>query len=842
MRIGLITLLFLSVTFSSFSQTTQIQGVVVDSLSGKPIPFVKVKMVGGRAGTLTDTSGHYSLLSRPEWDTVEFSFVGYRSKRFAITAGIPNEINVQLAPDIKSFDVVEIVAGENPAFEILRQVKKRKKVNNPEKLDAYECEVYNKMQFDVNKLGKKFEERKVFNKMDVINDYVDVDTSTDYKYLPMLLTESISDYYFKSSPEQRKEVIKANRITGVDYLQLQQFTGDFHQSVNIYENYIELFNKEFMSPIADGGRAFYKYYLIKPDTIIDGYNCYHIQFVPRRKGDAVFEGDMWITDSTYAIKEVIAKIPDNVNLNYVSDLYVHQYYDEVEPGTWMVTKEEMKGYFDLFNDINKKKKKLIGATVHKTTTREDFTLNKDRPFDFYVADLIIEDSAKYRDDSYWEENRHDSLTEEEQGVIEMVDSLKNNKRFKFYENLSYFAYSGFWRAGPIEIGNIYSMYNRNTVEGHRLMLSLRTSNFFSTKVEINAFGLYGFGDTLSPKPAGGPWKYGASVRWKVRNSPREMLRFAYRRRIEQLGLSSSIGDIGNSFTTLFSLGPLDKLTMVQNGSISFEKDWRFDMRTFNAIEWKRFVPLGNSDYSRYDPTTGDTSQITSLTSFEIRNQIMYTKEEKFLNGQFDRTSLGSKHPIISLTHTWGLRDVIGSEYNFHRLDFVWDHRPRVGMFGRVQYSIYAGKIFGTVPYPFLQIHQGNQTFYLQRTTFNLMRYYEFISDEWVGINFEHRLQGFIMDRIPLIKKLKLRMVYNAKMVVGRYNNKHNSELILPTYSRRLQHPYYEVGVGLENIFKFVRVDAVWRLSYRDATYFDVKDNMEKNVRNFGVYFTFTSDF
>jgi hypothetical protein len=361
------------------------------------------------------------------------------------------------------------------------------------------------------------------------------------------------------------------------------------------------------------------------------------------------------------------------------------------------------------------------------------------------------------------------------------------------------------------------------------MLSLRTSNKFSSKVELNGFWIYGFGDQ--------DMKSGGSFRWKVKNAPREMMRFAYRRRIEILGLDASIGDVGNSFTTLFSLAPQDKLTMVEKGEWSFEKDWRFDMRTFNSVEWKRFSPLGFSDYSRVSEVSGDTTKIGSLTSFEVRNQLMYTKEEKFLNGQFDRTSLGSKFPILSLTHTWGIKGVLGSEFNFHRVDFIYDHRPRVGMFGRIQYSIYAGKIFGTVPYPFLQIHPGNETLFLQRTGFNLMTYYEFISDQWLGFNFEHRLQGFIMDRIPLIKKLKLRALYNAKMVIGSYNAKHDATLLLPSYSNRLTKPYAEVGVGIENIFKFIRIDAVWRLSYRDHL------NSQGNpVRNFGVMFMFTSDF
>ena len=829
MKLSFLLIAFFGLVMGGYAQITKIQGVVTDSLTGEPIAFAKVRLTNGLGGTLTDTSGHYSILTKQPGDSIVFSFVGYKKQFAAINPGIPNQIDIKLVPDIRSFEAVIVDAGQNPALEILRKVREHRDENNPENLDAYECEVYNKMQFDVNKLGEGFEDRKAFNKMDIIDKYVDQDSIKNVKYLPILLTESISDYYYKKSPKQVKEVIKASRITGVDYMQLQQFTGDLHQKVNIYDNHIELFNKEFLSPIASTGKLFYDYFLQLPDTI-DGEICHHIHFLPKTKGDAVFKGDIWIVDSSFAVKRVEAKIPDDVNLNYVSDLLVVQNYDRVNGGQYMITEEEVTGYFDPFNDLRKdSKKKLIGVTVHKHTTRKNFTLNEPHGFDFYVADVVLDDSAKVRPEEYWDEHRHEKLTEEEQGVIDMVDSLEHNKRFKFYENLTYFAYTGFWRAGPVEIGSAYSLYNRNQVEGHRVMLNLRTSNKFSTKVELNAFGIYGFGDER--------FKYGGSVRWKLKNAPREMLRFAYSKKIEQLALPSSLGDIGNSFTTLFSLGPLDKLTMVDKASISLEKDWSFDMRTFNAIEWKQFLPLGTSDYQRIDQNSGDTLQVTALTSFQIRNQIMYTKEEKFINGQFDRLSLGSKYPIISLTHTWSIADVFGSDNNFHRLDFIWDHRPRVGMMGRIQYSVYAGKVFGTVPYPFMQLHPGNQTLYLQRTGFNLMRYYEFISDEWIGVNFEHRLQGFIMDRIPLVRKLKLRLVYHAKMVVGRYNNKHNAELLLPSYANELKQPYYEAGVGLENIFKFIRVDAVWRLSYRDH----LKDNGEQ-VNNFGVLFTFYSDF
>lgn len=802
----------------------QLKGTVLDSITGEGIPFGKVRLKLQNTATVTSAEGDYTIRSSYSKDTLLVDFIGYKQAVIPVSKNTASPLDINLQENVASLDEVVITAGENPAFEILRKIKENKPINDPERLEAYECKVYNKMQFSINNMGDKFEERRAYRKFDFIMDYVD--SLDGEKYLPVLLSESISKYYFKSNPTQKKEVIEATRITGIDNLELGQFTGDMYQNVNIYEDYLELFNKEFLSPIANEGKLFYKYYLMQKDTL-DGQPCYHIQFKPKRKGGALFQGDFWVTDDTYAVKRVIAEIPNDVNLNYVSDFYVEQDYSLVDDSIYVLTQEHMTANFDLFSE--QEDSPLIGVTINKSVNRENFILNDVKPFNFYVSDVVILDSAETREDQYWENKRSVELTEEEAGVIEMVDSLKANRTYRFYENLAYMSYTGFWRTGPIETGSIYSIYNQNVVEGNRFMLSMRTSNKFSKKVEISAFTAYG---TLDQE-----WKYGGSIRWKLRESPREMLRFAYRKRIDQLGLIASVGDVGNSFSTLLSAAPLDKLTMVNQASVGLEKDWRFDMRTFNTIEWKNYIPLGSSDYSRIDPLSGDTNQVSSLTSFQIRNQIMFTKEEKFLNGQFDRVSLGSKYPIISLTHTWGINEIFGSEYGFHRLDFIWNHRPRLGMFGRLNYTIHAGKIFGTVPYPFLQVHQGNETYYFQVNNFNLMNYYEFISDQWVRILFEHHLQGVVMDRIPLIKKLKLRLVYTGKMVVGSYNDQHNKEMLLPFYSSRLTSPYYEVSVGLENILKFIRVDAVWRLPYRDNL-----DLYGQPIPNFGIKFVFTSDF
>lgn len=815
----------LMLSTNAVGQQTVITGHVLDSITQKPIPFAKVRFLNSEIGTRTDTAGFFQIVTRKATDSLEISFIGYRTQVFIIQKGVETELMVELVEASRTFDAIVITPGENPAFEILRQVRKNKKFNNPDKLEAWECENYNRIRLDANNFGDSiFTDRKLWKSMEWVQDYVD--TTGEKNSIPGVLSQSLSTYYFRKTPKAEKEIIHAVDITGFSDIVLSEFSGSMYQDFNIYDNNIDLFTKDFISPISDFGRTFYRYYLQENDTI-DDIICYHLKFVPRRKGDAVFDGDIWIADSSYAVKRVKCTLGEDVNINYVTDLRVDIYYEQVETGAWLPVKEVMRGDFDALNDV--KKNPFIGGTVHKTTTRRNFVINQPKDFDFYVKDIVISDSAENRSEEYWATHRHEALDEKEQGVVEMVSALKKNRRFNFYEKSSYLLYTGFWKFGPIEVGNMGSLFNVNTVEGPRFMLSFRSSNKWSKNVEISTFGIYGTKDE--------EFKYGASLRWRISARPRTMFRVAYKKRIEQLGIRSSIGDVGSSFSTLFSLGPLDKLTMVRNGSMSIEKDWTFDMRSFHSLDWMNFVPLGNSEYHRIDSETGDTNQVTSLTSFQVRNQIMYTREEKFISGQFDRMSLGSRFPIISITHTWAIKDFLGSEYDFHRLDFVWSHRPKIGHLGKLDYSVYAGKVFGKVPYPFLNIHQGNQTFYLQRTTMNLLYYYEFISDEWVGVNLDYHLMGFFLNRIPLIRKLKLREVFNAKMVVGRYDEKNNEEMLLPNYSHEFNEPYYEVSAGLENIAKFIRLDFVWRLNYLDHI-----DARGKQVRPWGIFFTFASDF
>jgi hypothetical protein len=353
------------------------------------------------------------------------------------------------------------------------------------------------------------------------------------------------------------------------------------------------------------------------------------------------------------------------------------------------------------------------------------------------------------------------------------------------------------------------------------MVSFRTSSDWNEKMQLSGFLGYGTGDQV--------WKYEGRYRYKSLGNNYEYIDVGFRKKVEQLGLIEHIDDVGNAFTTLVSNAPQDKLTLTNKGWVHFEKSWNNWLRTSHAVHYKNYNLLGafvSDDMPPVNPMTGHAG----CTSFQLKNQLIFSKNERFIGGRFDQLSLGSEIPVVKLTHTWGLKGPLDSDYDFHQFDLVWKHKLPLGWFGKSEYAFHLGKIIGDVDFPFLHVHQGNETFYLQRMNFNLMRYYEFISDEWIDVFYEHNFQGLILNRIPLIKRLKMRAVYTAKLALGR-NSQSGVMLELPSFSSALNKPYIEMGVGLDNIARVIRVDAVWRLNHQ----------LEQGG-NFGIRFKFSPQF
>ena len=331
-RFGLIVLIFIAIGGSVFAQKTIVTGKVVDAENSEPLPYVNVFFKGSKIGTTTDLNGYYRIETYYPTDSLQASMMGFRNTAKKVKRDQAQVVDFEMPMSGINLGEVMIVGdkkAKDPAVELMKKVVRNKSTNNKEKLEAYEYSVYNKIEFDMNNIDESFKNRRVMKPFQFVFDNID-STSEDKPFLPIFLTESVSRYYFLKNPKSSKEVIEATKVAGVKNESVSQFLGDMYQNTNVYENYISAFGKSFVSPLADLGMLSYKYYLLDSAVLDSRYKCYKIAFIPRRKGELTFEGEMWVHDTTYAVKQIEATIGQDANINWVNGFKVYHEYDQVE--------------------------------------------------------------------------------------------------------------------------------------------------------------------------------------------------------------------------------------------------------------------------------------------------------------------------------------------------------------------------------------------------------------------------------------------------------------------------------------------------------------------------------
>jgi len=786
----------------SFGQQTIITGKITDASTGEPLVYARVRFHDSKIGVFTDSLGNYRLEATHTSDTIQISYPGYNVTSLKIQKNRVQVLDIKMQTQIGEILEVTVKAPEElPSTRLHKKVIAHKNNNNKDKLEAYEYESYSKIEFDIDNLGENFLINGLVNKLDVVLNYFDT-AENGKRFLPVLLSESVSDVYFKNNPKLKKEIVKATQISGVDKAKVNQFLGDMYLDINIYDNIHDLFYESFISPLAPFARSYYRFYL-EDSTFIGKNWCYKLRFVPKRSGDLTYTGEMWIHDTTFAVQRFSACFSEVANLNYITSFCIDQTFEQVQNETWMMTKESIVADFKLTENS-----KLVGILARKNNTRRNFIINQKKDATFYKGQNTIEilPDAKTKTPEEWQNMRHTCLNQQEAGIQKMIDSLNNTHFFKLAKSLTYFATTGYYKIGKIEVGHATSLIAVNPVEKYRATLSLRTSNSFSKRLELGGRLTYGFGDQR--------FKYGFLVRYNATPKKRGLLSSYYSYDIEQIGQSSSALSIGNSFTTFLSTAAYDKLTFVNKIGASFEKDIKKDFVLFTGVEWKSLTPLGLANYKRV--INSDTISISTIKTAEITSRIRWAKDEEFLDGNFDRIPITCLNPIFSFQAVIGVKGIAGSQYNYQKFELEVEHYRNLGVLGRLYYGGSIGYIFGNVAYPFLKAAPGNQSYYMMYTAFNKLNFLEFISDKYVSGFIENQWGGLIFDRIPLVKKLKLRLVTTAKFTLGDISDRHQQEMLIPSFVKRFGGiPYAETSVGIENILKILRVDLVWRMTHLD---------------------------
>jgi hypothetical protein len=808
---------------------TIISGRVTEAASSSGIAFANIYFKGSVIGTVTDFEGNYSIKTLASNDSVFVSLLGYQSETKVVKKGETQIINFELKKTSLNLGVVKILPGVNPALRIIRNVINNKEKHNRDNLESVQYLSYTKQEVDVDNISQRMREWRLFNPITSIWDSLDNIADKDREtHLPVSMSEVLSEIYSYKDAKKKHEEVKAVKVRFVgmkDGSALTQLMGTDFQSYNFCNNNVPVLDKDFLSPIASDAFLFYNYYLMD-SLFIDSIKCYKIDVQPKNNKDLVYTGTLWITDSTFAIKQLNLEITKDVNFNLVDRVRIQQQLLPTEAGPWVPSQTRVM--LDYANIT----KKLVSAVIHTYNINRYFVVNKPKEKDFYDTRIQFAEDAITKDSSFWTKERPTPLAATEAHAYKMVDTIRNIKSVKKTVNIGYFLFSGYKDVGPVDLGHYMQLYGHNSYEGSRVRLGFKTNEKFSKAWIVRGYGAYGFKDEK--------FKYNLQLERVITRYPWSKIGVQYRKDIDQIGVNTNFSSNMNLsqpanyiYTTSSQIGNVFKLVRKEEYRIWYDREFTTGLSTRLTFQNIHTTPLFTAIFG--DPFS--TFQQTSYTVTEIALDARLSKKERYIQNGNDRISLGNKKsPIFTLNFTQGIKQLFGGNYNYQKTAVSITNRFRMGTFGYSVIVAKAGKVFSKIPYTSLEIPRGNQTSFYSDNVFNQMNYFEFVSDQYVQLFWQHHFMGLFFNRIPLIKKMNLREVIGGNAFYGTLSNANKEFNSSNAFTVMTNTPYCEASVGIENILNIIKVDFVYRLTYIDETYKAnyALTNSGNKINNYGI--------
>lgn len=813
---------FFYLPFFLSAQTKSIQGEILDKQSDEPIPFASVKFLLQGGGMLTDSIGRFNLTLNniSSGDTLVVTSVGYTPTKVpVIDLKDSSFVTVQLVLLPPQTGVI-VKTKYNRALWFWRRIIAHKPENDKSKYDNYSYEVYNKLELDLNnvnkeKLGKNF----LLKKLNFVLDYVD-STSEKDPYLPVYLTETLSNYYYQRNPRKTREVIKATITNGIENESYIKQLGNTYQNVNVYDNSIPVFNKMYLSPFSDNGDNYYNFKLL--DTqYLGGKRLVHFAFTPKHPGGDLFTGDCWVHDTSFSIQKIMLRPSIDANINFVTALTLIQEFKLINDTTWFLSKDKFVA------DVAPIGKNHIGFKARKTTTYKNILVDDKSTLANLDSnrsneEILLKTDAQNKPDSFWKQNRHDTLNNDEKTVYKVLDTLLKNKTYVHYNHAVNFLTTGTLDVGNVRIGPWYYWLSGNSYEGARARFDLATNRGFNDKLNLRGYLAYGFSDRT--------YKGKAEVKYMLNRYPWSYIDASYKKDLDngqvyydQLGSDNVFG--------LFFRKPGIPYKFQQ----VTEKKLEYYTETYNGFgvgltfSNRQYEALLNLPDSKFFPVKDGHVFNTSEANLRIR----YAYQERNIEDNFNRTSLGSEFPIVELNYTHGFPGVLNSSYKYDKVKISVSDYINIAPYGYFYYNVFAGKTFGTLPYQMLDNLPGNDWYYYSKYSFNLMSRFEYLSDQYAGFNIQHNIGSGLFRYIKFTRKLKLRQFWEAKGIIGNLSdaNKQMNFVANSPFQSLNGKPYLELGTGIDNILKFFSVDFLWRVLPQPLP--DIKSE------RFGVFFGFS---
>jgi len=831
-------LLFLLLGCCISVSAQNIQGVVTDSLTNEPIPYLSVFYEGKGVGSITDNDGNYKVETRKGWNKLTFSAVGYVTKVVNIIPGVTKNLNVRMRPDDIMLDEVVVKPKRekysrknNPAVELMKKVIAHKKNNKLSENDYYQYNKYQKITMSLNDVTPEMLEKGMYKKMPFLKDQIELCEETNKFILPISVDETASQKIYRKHPKSEKTIIKGMSSTGVNELfatgdMLSTVLKDVFTDVNIYDNDIRLLQYPFISPISSSDAiSFYKFYIMDT-TFVDKDKCFHLTFVPNNSQDFGFTGHLYVlADSSYTVKKCTMNLPKKSGVNFVDNMDIIQEFEQLPNGEWVLKTDDMIVEMTLM-------KIMQGFQIRRTTRYSDYAFDElpQQLFKRKGAE-IKEADAMMRGDDFWNQYRPVPLTQTESSMDMLVKRLEQMPGFKYVIFVLKAFIENFVETGTknnpskVDIGPVNTMISNNYIDGLRLRMSAQTTANLNPHLFFKGYYAYGFKDHRS--------KYMGEVEYSFnkkeylpREFPKNSITFSYQYDVMSPTDKFLKTDKDNVFVS-FKTSTVDQMSYVRNIALKYENETQFGLKTTVEVKHSTDEPTGGLAYITNDD---QKTLVPEIQTMEASLAFRYAPGETFVNTKQRRIPVSFDAPVFTLSHTTGFKGVLGGEYNFNLTEVGLYKRFWFSSWGKIDMFVKGGAQWNKVPFPLLIMPAANLSYILQRETFNLINNMEFLNDRYASLDVSWDLNGKIFNRIPLLKKLKWREAIGFKMLYGHLTDKNNpmkhpgdSELFLfPTRDGRPtsfvmdpKTPYMECSVGIHNIFKILHIDYVRRLNYLD---------------------------
>lgn len=803
----------------------------IDSVSGEPVSFAAVYVVGTNQGAMADENGRAVLTVNAPEVAFEFSAMGYAKKVANVTPGVV-AIRVMLSPTGHQLDEVTVRLGRehyskrnNPAVEFMRRIREADSITDPHRRDFYNYKRYERITLGLNKVEMNDVDSAAVGKkpgrFDFVREHIDTSAVTGEPILPLAVKEKVSEVFYRRDPKSEKTYLLGVRSAGVDEIadagSMQTLMEDIFREVELYDENVNILQNRFVSPLSRIAPDFYKFYLTDTVNAPDGSRLIELSFAPRNPASFGFVGRLYVAegDTTMFVRKVRMNVSPSINLNFVEHLQIVQEFEQAPDGARLKT-------LDDFNVEVAVIKGTQGLYIHRSTAYKDHNFEESPRAELFgrLGDTFTDPAMYARDDTFWERERLVKATDNENRISQLMARLRGVKLYYYSEKILKIFFNGYVNTGKVskfDFGPVNTLVSGNTIEGLRLRLGGTTTAALSPHWFARGYVAYGFHDRK--------WKYGAEIEYSFnekrmhqREFPVHSIMLSEKYDVDQIGQHYLFTNPDNVFlslkrtdNTLMTYRRQTRLDYTLELPNNFSIKASANLERQEATRWVPFVTNRGMSVGHYDQT---------YFSVELR----YAPGEKFFQTKTQRIPVNLDAPVFILTHCYSPKGLFGAPFTVNKTEASVSKRFWLSAFGFVDVMAKGGHVWSRSPFLSLLVPNANLSYTIQPESFALMNPMEFINDSYVSWEMTYWANGALLNYIPYIKKLKLREAFSFRGWLGSLEDKNNPLLnddlyLFPVYAPyKPMHgkPYMEISAGLDNLFKCLRVDYVWRLTYREG--------------------------